>query len=198
MSNKALLAPLLFAALLLGVWLLNERVDVKQLRDLSGMGGDFVLQGAEGETALEDFRGKVVLAYFGYAACPDICPTNLALMSQALDLLPEADRKQVQGLFISVDPERDNLIRVSVYAQGFHEQIKGLRGDEATIAELAKRYGVIYQKVQIPDSAMGYVLDHSSETYVIDQQGQLRFRLAHASPPEQIAKTVQGLLKPDS
>lgn len=194
MKSSKLLAPTLFLLVLAGVWIAKQQIDPQQLRKLAGQGGDFVLQSSQGPLGLKDLRGKVVLIYFGYAACPDICPTNLALMAQALELLTPEQRQQVQGLFISVDPERDDLTRVSVYAQAFDPQILGLRGDAAEIAELAARYGVIYEKVQLGDSAMGYVIDHSSETYVVDQTGQLRFRLPHASAPEQIRDSVLKLL----
>ncbi len=153
-------------------------------------GGDFTLQAVDGPAALKDYRGKVVLIYFGYSMCPDICPTNLSMMANALNQLSKEELQQVQGLFISVDPDRDTLQRLAEYTQYFHPAIKGITGKPEEIAEVAKRYGAAYQKVVL-DSATDYVVDHSSETYVIDPHGKLVERLPHAALPEQILTAIR-------
>lgn len=153
-------------------------------------GGDFTLQSANGPVSLKDFRGKVVLLYFGYTWCPDICPTNLSMMSGALSQLNETERTRVQGIFISVDPQRDTLERLDSYTKYFHEAILGITGSAEAIRELANRYGVAYQKV-VQESATSYVIDHSSETYVVDPSGKLVERLPHAATPEEILTAVR-------
>ncbi len=153
-------------------------------------GGDFNLKTLSGSITLKDFRGKVVLLYFGYTMCPDICPTNLAMMSNALMQLDENDLSHVQGIFISVDPQRDTMERLSDYTQYFHPSLIGASSTPEIIKELAGRYGVAYQKVK-QDSAANYAVDHSSETYVIDPQGNLVERLAHAAPPAEFLAAIK-------
>lgn len=156
-------------------------------------GGDFTLQGSDGPLALRDFRGKIVLLYFGYTYCPDVCPTSLALMAQALSALSATERARVQGVFVSVDPERDTPARLAEYARFFHPSIAGATGTSAQIATVTQQYGASYQP-QKSDAAGQYAVDHSSVTYVIDAQGALRASLPHATTPEQIVATVRPLL----
>ncbi len=158
-------------------------------------GGEFTLQSLNGPVSLKDFRGKVVLVYFGYTMCPDICPTNLSLMSNAFSHLDEQELKKVQGMFISVDPQRDTMERLDEYTHYFHESIIGLSDTAEVIRALANRYGAAYQKVVQEDSATNYVVDHSSETYVVDPQGKLVARLPHAAPPKEILETMRQYIQ---
>jgi protein SCO1/2 len=164
--------------------------------DLAGApaGGDFELRGADGPVALSDFRGQVVLLYFGYTWCPDICPTNLAIIAFALKQLTPQERDRVQVLFVSVDPERDTPERLAEYAAYFDPGILGITGSEAQVAAAAARYGAAYRRTEQTDSAMGYLVDHSAFTYVIDPDGRLVDTLAHATPAEEILSSVRGLL----
>lgn len=156
-------------------------------------GGDFTLQSVNGPVSLSDFRGKVVLLYFGYTSCPDICPTSLTLMRIALSQLNEAELAQVQGIFVSVDPQRDTPERLAQYSSHFHPNIRGITGTDEQVAEVASRYGAIYQVAE-GDSAMGYTVDHSSVTQVIDQQGHLVGSLPHGSMPTLILQEIRSLL----
>lgn len=157
-------------------------------------GGDFTLQSVDGPVALSDFRDEIVLLYFGYTACPDICPTNLAIIGYALKQLTPAEREQVQVLFVSVDPARDDLQRLTEYAAYFDPRILGITGSEAAVAEAAARYGAAYRRTEAGDSAMGYLVDHSAFTYVIDQDGELVDTLPHATPAETIIARLRELL----
>ena len=156
-------------------------------------GGDFTLQSANGPVSLADFRGKVVLLYFGYTSCPDICPTSLALMQGALHRLEPAELERVQGLFVSVDPQRDTPQRLAEYTAYFHPAITGVTGTPEAVAEAAGQYGAVYRRVE-SDSDMGYLVDHSSATYVIDPAGELHAVLPHGTPPAEIVAAVRGLL----
>lgn len=162
-------------------------------------GGEFTLQSLSGPVSLKDFRGKVVLLYFGYTMCPDICPTNLSMMSNAFmqmenNPLEKKELEKVQGIFISVDPQRDTLDRLSEYTHYFHHSILGLTGTAENLREIANRYGAAYQKV-VQDSATSYVVDHSSETYVVDPQGKLVQRLPHGAPPADILAAIRKYSK---
>ncbi|NEV62785.1 SCO family protein [Thiorhodococcus minor] len=157
-------------------------------------GGDFELQSAQGPVRLADLRGQVVLIYFGYTACPDVCPTNLAFIANALKGLSEDRLKQVRVLFVSVDPERDDLARLASYTDYFHPRILGTTGSPEQVAEVADLYGAAYRKAPIADTAMGYLVDHSAYTYVVDQSGKLVETLDHATPPDEIRAAIRRLL----
>ena len=154
-------------------------------------GGEFTLNTLSGSISLKDFRSKVVLLYFGYTMCPDVCPTNLSMMSNALMQLSDKELSQVRPIFISVDPKRDTMERLAEYTHYFHPSIVGASDTPEVIKELADRYGVAYQIVIQDASATNYVVDHSSETYVIDPQGKLVERLSHAAPPAEILAAIK-------
>jgi protein SCO1 len=164
--------------------------------DLAGepTGGDFRLQGRDGPVALSDFRGKAVLLYFGYTACPDICPTNLAVIAYALKQLAPAERARVQVVFVSVDPGRDHPERLAEYAAYWDPTFLGVTGTEQDVAAVARQYGAAYRIVEQSGSAMGYLVDHSAFTYVIDAQGGLVATLPHATPAAELLSLLRPLL----
>jgi len=183
--------------LLLGMFLGIQMIDKKDTTALNvsaaPTGGDFVLQSKHGKFDLKDYRGKLVLIYFGYTFCPDICPTNLSHLTQALNELNETELSQIQPVFLSVDPERDSLEHLDNYVKYFHKSLIGITGDESVIAEIASRYGAAYQKVT-GESEGGYLIDHSSFTYLVDQQGQLKESFQHASDPLLMVNTIRNYL----
>ncbi|MGA7800112.1 MAG: SCO family protein [Gammaproteobacteria bacterium] len=118
------------------------------------------------------FRSRIVLLYFGYTHCPDVCPTTLAELSRAVrELGPAAD--QVRILFVTVDPRRDSLSVLKEYAKAFGPQVVGLRGDRSELVALTKRYRVSYGYGK-PDANGNYTVSHSSAVYVFDRQGDAR------------------------
>lgn len=157
-------------------------------------GGDFTLYDESRPLSLRDLQGQVVLLYFGYTWCPDICPTNLGYLALALGQLTEAELARVQVLFISLDPERDTPERLAQYTAFFHPRVRGLTGTPEQIAQAANRYGVAYRKVVQETSATGYLVDHSAYTYLIDPRGRLSGTLDHATPPSQILAAIRALL----
>ena len=161
--------------------------------DRPPQGGDFILNSPKGQFRLFDQRGKVIMIYFGYTFCPDICPTNLALMAQALNSLSEHDLARVQGVFISVDPARDTMDRLADYTDHFHPSIVGVTGSAEAVAEVAKQYGAAYSIVD-SESEMGYLVDHSSFTYILAADGALHTILPHAASPSDILSVVRELL----
>jgi len=158
------------------------------------VGGDFTLTSVNGLQSLSDFKGKLVLAYFGYTYCPDICPTNLGNLSVAYRQFTQEEKDSLQILFISVDPERDTPERLKQYADYFEANMIGLTGDAKTIAEISRRYGVVYAKVDDPNNGTNYAVDHSAFTYVVDQQGNWKQQLPHATSPDMFVKTVREYL----
>lgn len=157
-------------------------------------GGDFTLAGASGPVALADYRGKVVVLYFGYTFCPDICPTSLSTLAQALSALTPGELERVGSFLISVDPERDTLDILKVYAPFFHPSIVGVTGTVQQVAQVAGQYGARYMK-QKPNADGQYSVDHSSFTYVIGADGKLAARLPHGSPAQDIVEAIRAQLR---
>jgi len=158
-------------------------------------GGDFTLQSYQGPVSLADFRGRLVMLYFGYTWCPDICPTNLALFSRVLNELSPQELSQVQPIFISVDPSRDTPQRLREYTTYFHEKLIGITGTPEEVARTAALYGVAYRAVN-PDTETNYAVDHSADTYIIDRDGRLVQRLPHGTSVEVMLTAIHSLLKP--
>ena len=160
----------------------------------SSFGRDFELRDPQGNTRrLADFRGKAVVVFFGYTQCPDVCPTTLAALAEAMkDLGPDADRVQV--LFITVDPDRDTPALLAQYVPAFDRRFLGLYGDAEATARTAKEFKIIYQKV--PGSSVGtYTMDHSAGTYVFDPQGRLRLYVANGQGADVFAHDLRELLR---
>jgi len=170
----------------------------KQQSTLQGppTGGDFELKSASGKFSSKAHRGEVFLIYFGYTFCPDICPTNLAIMAQAYHAMSPAEQEQVQGIFISVDPERDMLEHLSNYAGYFHPDFIGLTADTDRVKKLADKYGAAYRKAE-GASAGGYLIDHSSYTYLVNKEGKLAHAFNHATPAQQILAETRKWLTAD-
>lgn len=179
-------------------WLASDLINLGQPANQAALplpaGGDFTLQSVNGPASLADFRGKVVVLYFGYTACPDICPTSMATLKAALAQLTPAEVQQVQGLFVSVDPERDTLEHIQRYVNYFHPNMTGLSGTQPELQKITRRYGAFYRKVEVPGSAMAYTIDHSAILYVIDREGQVREQVQHAVPPAELAAAIRRWL----
>jgi len=173
---------------------LAERPVPAVLPSVVASGGDFTLTSADGPVALKDFRGRVVLIYFGYTYCPDICPTSLAATAEGLKLLKPEELARVAVIFVSVDPERDTPARLKDYVAFFHPAIVGVTGSPPVLADIAGRYGVIYSRQNVNTAGGGYVVDHSSETYVVAPDGRLIGRLPHATAPAKVAAEIRHYL----
>ena len=197
MSERILSAiAVLLAALVLGLAFFWYPELPERPLPLAAMpeGGDFTLQSADGPVALRDFRGKVVLLYFGYTYCPDICPTSLAATAEALKELTPDELAQVVVILVSVDPKRDTPARLKEYARFFHPTIVGVTGTPEEIAAVAKRYGVFYAEQKVATAGDGYVVDHSADTYIVAADGKLAGKIAHATAPDQVAAIIRKYL----
>ncbi len=197
MSQRILLAvAVLLAALVLGLaFFWHPEMPERPLPMAAPpAGGDFTLQSAGGPVALQDFRGKLVLVYFGYTYCPDICPTALAATAEGLKLLTPEELARVAVIFISVDPERDTPARLKEYAEFFHPAIVGVAGTPDELAGIARRYGGFYARQPVATAGGGYVVDHTSDAYVVGADGKPVGKIAHAAPPEQVAAEIRKRL----
>ncbi|MBW8897294.1 MAG: SCO family protein [Massilia sp.] len=141
---------------------------------------------------LADFKGKVVVVFFGYTQCPDVCPTTMAEMATVMQKLgPLAD--QVQVLFITLDPERDTQQLLASYVPAFDKRFVGLRGTPEQTAKTAKEFKVFYAKVPGSDPN-SYTIDHTAGSYVFDRDGRLRLFIRHGQGPDPIVHDLRQLL----
>jgi protein SCO1/2 len=143
--------------------------------------------------SLETHKGKALVLYFGYTTCPDACPTTLSDYLAVKEGL--GDRAgDVAFVMASIDPERDTPERMADYLAFFDPTFIGLTGTPVEVAAAARGYGVTYERVEYPESATGYLIDHSTLTYVIDPQGKLRLTYPRGADPEAIAADLRHLL----
>ncbi|HZW87066.1 MAG TPA: SCO family protein [Gallionella sp.] len=152
---------------------------------------DFHLTDHNGKPrTLADFRGKVVVLFFGYTHCPDVCPTKLADLAQTMRLLGN-DADKVQVLFITLDPERDTRELLAKFVPSFSPVFLGLYGDVQETASVAQKFRVDYSK---NPTSSGYTLDHSTFTYLIDTQGKVRLMAGDRQPADLLAQDIRALL----
>ena len=158
------------------------------------VGGDFSLTDHNGQAfELAQLRGKVVLLFFGYTHCPDICPTELASMAQFSRSLGVHSEK-IQILFVTVDPARDTPSRLKQYVHYFSKNIIGLSGSDQEIEVVKEAYHVQSQIYRANEQAQTYSVDHSAKLYVIDQTGKLVNIVPYGFPITQVATIVNDLL----
>ena len=157
------------------------------------IGGPFALTDHTGKSRTDaDFRGKLMLVYFGFSFCPDICPTDLMAIGQAIDKLGPAG-EGVQPLFVTVDPERDTAAHLAEYVPFFHPRLLGLTGDTAHIRDAARAYRVYYAKVVI-DGAAEYTIDHSGFIYLMDRDGKYLGFFPPGTPADRMAAVIEAHL----
>jgi len=153
---------------------------------------DFRLNAADGgQRSLADFRGKVVLLFFGFTQCPDVCPTALSRAAAVKKLLG-ADGDKLQAIFVTIDPERDLPVVLQEYTHAFDSSFIGLYGDTEMTLKTAEAFRIFYAKV--PTGA-SYTMDHTAISYVYDTRGRLRLAVRHTDTAEQLAADIRALLK---
>jgi protein SCO1 len=155
---------------------------------------DFALQDQFGKTrTMADFKGKVVVVFFGFTQCPDACPTSMAELAEAKKLLGK-DGDRLQGIFISIDPERDTAPVLKAYMDNFDPSFLALRGTLEQTALTTKKFRIYYQKVdgKTPGS---YTMDHSTGSYVLDPLGRIRLFTRYGSGAAALADDIRLLLK---
>ncbi len=150
------------------------------------------LSSADGAIRMTDFEGKVVVVYFGYTLCPDVCPATLSKLADSVDMLGDK-ASDVQIIMVSVDPARDTPEMLKGYVEHFHPNFIGVTGDEATVNRVATLYGVVYQRAE-GSEATGYTIDHTSTVILVDREGFLKLVLPFEGTAEQIAADIEYFL----
>jgi cytochrome oxidase Cu insertion factor (SCO1/SenC/PrrC family) len=160
------------------------------------IGGPFALMDHTGRTRTDaDFRGTLLIVYFGFSYCPDVCPTDLMAIGQALDKLGPAG-EAVQPLFITLDPKRDTPAQLANYVPYFHPRLIGLTGDAAHIRDAARAYRVYYTEVETGDAA-AYTIDHSGFIYLMGYDGKYLGFFPPGTPPDRMAAVIKPHLADD-
>lgn len=194
-SFKALLSALLLAGLTLTAC--NREAAAPPLAG-AAIGGPFTLVNQNGRTVTDrEFQGRFRLLYFGYTYCPDVCPTTLQQLASGLrkfeQQAPERAAK-IQPIFISVDPARDTPPVLKQYVAAFHPRLIGLTGDASAIAQVAKEFGVYYQKAE-DQKATGYLVNHSSAPMLFGPDGKPIALIPSDEGPEAVARTLDQWVK---
>jgi cytochrome oxidase Cu insertion factor (SCO1/SenC/PrrC family) len=159
------------------------------------IGGPFTLTNQKGERVTdESFRGKYMLVSFGYTSCPDICPAELQLMANAIDLLG-ANAEKITPIFVTIDPERDTVQQIAAYVENFSPRMVGLTGTPEEVKEAASAYRVYYAKAEGASTASGYLMDHSTFLYLMDPQGQYVTHFAYGTTREKLADAIAKAMR---
>ena len=156
--------------------------------------GNLTLTGTSGEPfQLESLRGNIVLLFFGYTSCPDACPTTLAKLQRAFNLLSKEQVEHVRTVFISVDPERDNLKLLKEYVEYFGVNAIGLTGTKAEIDKVVQAYHAHYMIIP-GQTSNWYSINHTTTVFLHDKQGKVRYRFLYEEAPEQLAEAIRKYL----
>lgn len=203
MSKKVLIVwILLFLGLAVAMaYYLNRQMDTylnaDQKTSPSGnalLGGYFALRNTKGLLVTPQmFQGRYMLLYFGYSFCPDICPTGLENMSEAMTLLG-TEGKKVQPLFITVDPKRDTKEQLAQYMESFHPSFMALTGSKEEVDRAVKAYRVYASPVE-DEGASDYLVDHSSIVYLMGLDGKFITHFTHQTPGDEMAFRIREIIQ---
>ncbi|MFI8748388.1 SCO family protein [Vreelandella lionensis] len=191
--------PLWLGLALLGVLVVAATLGLYQL----GVGqesdepqsGPIAMPSTQGDFSLTQLGDdEIAIISFGYTYCPDVCPMNQAVKRQALAQLSDAQRERVVPVMITVDPERDTLDRMSEYMQFFGSEFIGLVGSQEQLTDVAERYGVIWRRVEAPESAMAYTIDHSASLFLVNREGEILQRVLYSPTPHGLVSALESEL----
>jgi protein SCO1/2 len=202
LKGRGAAAALVAAALLLACAAPppERRADAARLMQelMSGthpIGAPFTLRDPDGRrVSLADFEGRLVLLYFGFASCPDVCPTDLALVAAALRRLGPAEA-DVQPIFVTLDPERDTPATLREYASAFHPRFIALTGSADEVRRVATDFKVFFEKVELPGTKT-YSIDHTAYTFLLDRKGEFVILFPPGTPAERMEVMLREQLEP--
>ena len=158
------------------------------------LGGGFTLTSSSGEVSLTDFKGKVVLLYFGFVNCSQVCPISMGIMQQAIEEMADEEVEQIQVLLVSVDIDNDNAAIVDQYVKRYHHDFVGLTGTLDEINHVVDEYGSYYSPTELKDIDEGRAFRHSSRFYVINRQGELVDAMRHSTTSNELKARLRSLI----
>lgn len=172
-------------------------------RNLGGedgiIGGEFTLQSYHGDVSLSDYRGQVVMMYFGFTSCKEVCSLSMGVIRNTLNSLEEQEADDVQVILVSFDPDRDTLKELDDYSKQFHSNIIGVTGTQDEIDDIIEDYGAYYRLAnieldEIEKIDLDYAFRHSSRYYIINQEGEVVDAMRHSSTPNEILARIRTLI----
>jgi protein SCO1 len=159
------------------------------------VGGPIELPSTQGDFSLTQLKNdQIAIVSFGYTYCPDICPMTQSVKRQALAQLSDEQRERVVPVMVTVDPERDTIERMQEYMGFFGEEFIGAVGSQEQLEDVAARYGVIWRKVEAPDSAMAYTIDHSASLFLVNREGDILQRVLYSPTPHGLVSALESEL----
>ena len=160
------------------------------------VGGPLELPSTQGDFSLSQLKDdQLAILSFGYTYCPDVCPMNQAVKRQALAQLKSEQRERVIPVMVTVDPERDTIERMREYMAFFGDEFIGAVGNQEQLDDVASRYGVIWRKVEAPESAMAYTIDHSASLFLVNREGDILQRVLYSPTPHALVSALETELK---
>lgn len=178
-----------------GLFIITSDNDIgEKPKSFSELGGDFTLTSKSGDVSLSDYTNKVVVMYFGFLTCPEVCPNSMTVIQTALNKLNESELEHTQAMLVSVDPNRDTPDKLAEYTQFYHTQLIGLTGTRQQIDNVTRQYGAYYDFTEIENVTADYGVEHSSRYYVIDRDGTLVAAMRHSTTPNELAAQIRELL----
>lgn len=185
---------MLIAAAAVAVWALLSTPVGQRSSGVALVGGPFTMVNHKGETVTEKtFAGKPMLLFFGFTYCPDVCPTELQVMAEALRQLGDKGA-DIQPILVSIDPERDTPEVMAAYVANFGDRFIGLTGTPEQVRQMASAYRVFYQKVENKDAPESYLMDHSSIIYLMDTENKFLKHFTYSTDAKALAEGIAGAL----
>ena len=198
-ANRRVLS-VLFAGLFLVLALIIFLFTSDDLRDrgVGGkdgkLGGEFTLLSADGAVSLSDFKGKVVMLYFGFVSCSEVCPVSMKVMQDALDGMSVDEAESVQVLLVSVDVENDSVEAVDKYVKEFRQDFIGLTGTTDEIVNVVDEYGAYFSQTELKDTDASRAYRHSSRYYLVNKNGVLVDAMRHSTTPNELRARLKQVL----
>jgi cytochrome oxidase Cu insertion factor (SCO1/SenC/PrrC family) len=191
-----IIISLILVIIAVGIWKLyleEPKIPTASENSQALIGGEFTLKNHLNQSVSdEDFKGKYALMYFGYTYCPDVCPMDLQILTEAFNALPNGKKNQVTPIFITIDPERDTVEVMAEYIKFFDKKLIGLTGTVEEINGIKKAYRVYAAKA---DDTADYLVDHTAFTYFMGKDGKLLQHFSHGTAPEEMATKILPLIK---
>jgi len=182
------------------IWLLSFSLHASEIKtpppvpeEFKNLGGDFILHSSKGDISLSDYRKKVVLLYFGFINCPDACPVTLSNWTKAFNKLNETEQSRIQGIMVSVDPERDTVKELEFFTEFFHKNIIGVTGSIEELKKVNKLYGTDFEALA-HEPGKNYGVEHSVLVYIIDPFGKLRDVSDFNASPDTLVKKIKDTM----
>ncbi|HAZ80692.1 MAG TPA: SCO family protein [Porticoccaceae bacterium] len=183
------------AAVSLGVVMSSGSKGNTSIVTSSELGGDFSLRNIDGKVTLSDYQGKVVVVYFGFLSCPEVCPTSMSVLKRSLEILTPSQLEKTQAIMVSIDPQRDGFQDLADFTRYYHDNIIGVTGSVDEIQHIAEQYGAFFEITESESVESAYAYRHSSRYYVINQSGKLVQAMRHSTTPNELAARIKTIFK---